>query len=144
MASYGGGSADAQQKVNAPALAMLITVAVWLVLDLVLFFAAPAALGGLFKQLQDMQAKQGQPVQQAPDLKQGPLDYALLALQIGAGVVIILGSIKMRQLQAYPLAVTASILSLIPQVSPCCCFTLPFGIWALVVLMKPEVKSAFH
>ena len=27
----------------------------------------------------------------------------------------------------------------------CCCIAgLPVGIWALVILLKPEVKSAFH
>jgi hypothetical protein len=38
----------------------------------------------------------------------------------------------------------ASIIAMIPCVSPCCLLGLPIGIWALVVLMKPEVKSAFH
>jgi hypothetical protein len=29
-------------------------------------------------------------------------------------------------------------------VSPCCFIGLPIGIWALIVLAKPEVKAAFH
>jgi hypothetical protein len=39
---------------------------------------------------------------------------------------------------------TASILALAPCISPCCLVGLPIGIWALVVLSKPEVKSSFH
>ena len=37
----------------------------------------------------------------------------------------------------------ASILAMIPCLSPCCLIGLPIGIWALVILMKPEVKAAF-
>ncbi len=46
-------------------------------------------------------------------------------------------------LQSYGFAMTASIIAMIPCISPCCLLGLPFGIWALVVLSKPEVKSAF-
>jgi hypothetical protein len=58
--------------------------------------------------------------------------------------VILLGAIKMKRLENYGLAMAASIIAMIPCVSPCCLLGLPIGIWALVVLMKPEVKSAFH
>jgi hypothetical protein len=38
----------------------------------------------------------------------------------------------------------ASILAMIPCFTSCCCLVgLPIGIYALVVLNKPEVKSAF-
>ena len=51
---------------------------------------------------------------------------------------------KMKKLESYGWAMTASILALAPCISPCCLVGLPIGIWALVVLAKPEVKSAFH
>lgn len=38
----------------------------------------------------------------------------------------------------------AAILAMIPCVSPCCLLGLPLGIWALIVLLKPEVKAAFQ
>lgn len=59
------------------------------------------------------------------------------------GIVIILGALKMQKLQSFGFAMTASILAMIPCISPCCLLGLPFGIWALVVLNKPEVKGAF-
>ncbi len=34
--------------------------------------------------------------------------------------------------------------AMIPCVSPCCLLGLPLGIWALIVLVKPEVKAAFQ
>jgi hypothetical protein len=33
---------------------------------------------------------------------------------------------------------------MIPCTGPCCIVSLPLGIWALVVLMSPDVKAAFH
>jgi len=58
-------------------------------------------------------------------------------------VVIWMGAVKMERLQNHPFAFTASILALLPCLSPCCLLGLPFGIWALVVLNKPEIKSQF-
>jgi hypothetical protein len=58
--------------------------------------------------------------------------------------LILFGAMKMKKLESYGLAMTASIIAMIPCFSPCCLIGLPIGIWALVVLAKPEVKSAFH
>ncbi len=58
--------------------------------------------------------------------------------------LILFGALKMKKLENYPLAVAASIVAMIPCFLPCCVVGLPIGIWALVVLLRPEVKSAFH
>jgi len=63
---------------------------------------------------------------------------------IVVAVFIIYVSLKMKDLNQWGLCVTASILAMIPCISPCCIVGLPIGIWCLVVLMKPEVKAAFH
>jgi hypothetical protein len=63
---------------------------------------------------------------------------------IAVASVIIYGALKMMKLQNFRLAMATSILALAPCVSPCCLLGMPFGIWALVVLNKPEVKSAFE
>ena len=63
---------------------------------------------------------------------------------IVVAVFIIYISLKMKDLNQWGLCVTASILAMIPCISPCCIVGLPIGIWCLVVLMKPEVKAAFH
>jgi len=143
MATYGGDSGGAQQKVNAPALTMLVTAIAFMVIQLVLFFVAPQVTGEFIKKLQDTQAKQGQAVQQI-DVSHGPFDYVMLLIQLAGTGVIVFGSMQMRQLQSFPLAMTASILYMIPFISPCCCVGIPIGIWALVTLNKAEVKSAFR
>ena len=58
--------------------------------------------------------------------------------------LILFGGLKMRKFENYGLAMAASIIAMIPCISPCCIIGLPIGIWALVVLSKPEVKLAFH
>jgi hypothetical protein len=58
--------------------------------------------------------------------------------------IILWGGAKMKQLENYALAITASVLAMIPCLSPCCLLGLPLGIWALVILLKPEVKAAFR
>jgi hypothetical protein len=75
----------------------------------------------------------------------GPIGMALGIISIMLSVLILFGAIKMKRLESYGLAMTASIIAMIPCVSfPCCIIGLPIGIWAVVVLSKPEVKSAFH
>ena len=59
-------------------------------------------------------------------------------------VVILMGALKMKKLESYNFALTATIIAMVPCISPCCLVGLPIGIWALVVLMKPEVKAAFR
>ena len=65
-------------------------------------------------------------------------------ISLAMGGLILWGALRMMKLTSYGLAVAASILAMIPCVSPCCCLGLPFGIWALVVLSRPDVKAAFH
>ncbi len=67
-----------------------------------------------------------------------------LAAGIPLGIVIIIGAVRMKNLQSYGFAMTAAILAMIPCLTPCCALGLPFGIWALVVLSDPQVKAAFR
>ena len=57
--------------------------------------------------------------------------------------VVFLGATKMRSLQTYGFALASAIIAMIPCISPCCFIGLPVGIWALVILTKPEVKASF-
>ena len=57
-------------------------------------------------------------------------------------LLVAVGGWKLRSLSGYPLALVGSVLAIIPF-NGCCCLTTPFGIWAFVTLMNPEVKEAF-
>jgi hypothetical protein len=58
------------------------------------------------------------------------------------GGLVIAGGISIIRRKIYPLAMTGSIVGMVPC-NCCCVLGLPIGIWALVVLAKPEVKDAF-
>jgi hypothetical protein len=59
------------------------------------------------------------------------------------GGLIVYGATQMRALRNYNMAMTASVVAMLP--CGCCCIVgLPIGIWSLVVLLKPEVKAAFE
>jgi hypothetical protein len=60
-----------------------------------------------------------------------------------ASAFVAFGGFKMRSLQSFGLVMAACVVAVIPCLSPCCCLGIPFGIWGLVVMNKPEVKSSF-
>jgi hypothetical protein len=74
----------------------------------------------------------------------GGVGIALNVLGLAVSGLIIFASGKLRRLQSYGMVMAATIISMVPCLSPCCCVGLPVGVWILIVLMKPEVKSAFH
>ncbi len=59
-------------------------------------------------------------------------------------ILVIVGAVKMKRLENYAWAMTASIIALIPCICPCCVGGIPFGIWALVVLSDSQVQAAFR
>ena len=74
----------------------------------------------------------------------GGLAVVFGVIAIGIGVFIWIGAQKMLALQSYGLCMAAAIVAMIPCISPCCLLGLPIGIWAIVILVKPEVKEAFN
>jgi hypothetical protein len=65
------------------------------------------------------------------------------ALATVCSLIITIGGMKMRGASGRGLAMTGSVMSMIPCTSSCCLIGLPIGIWALVVLNNPDVKAAF-
>jgi hypothetical protein len=94
----------------------------------------------------DRLAQQAENMPWARGLNNSGFGIAMAVFGLVISAVILVGGIKMKKLESYGWAMTASVISVIPCVSPCCygLVGIPIGIWALVVLSKPEVKSAFH
>jgi hypothetical protein len=74
----------------------------------------------------------------------GAIGIVTAILGVIMSVLVLYGALRMKKLSGYNWAMTAAILALIPCIGPCCLAGIPIGIWALVVLSKPEVKDAFH
>jgi len=71
---------------------------------------------------------------------------ALLAasiMMLAASVAIIIGATGMLRMKGYRGAMTAAIISSIPMFSPCAVAGIPFGIWAIILLVNPEVRNRF-
>jgi hypothetical protein len=58
------------------------------------------------------------------------------------GIVVIMAGVMMLNLKNYGSAMVGVIFAMLPC-NPGCLLGLPFGIWALVVMNRPEVKRAF-
>ncbi|HEY7313491.1 MAG TPA: zinc-ribbon domain-containing protein [Gemmataceae bacterium] len=134
-----GDASAAASAVAGPAIAMMVVACldiVWGIVDLLLRILGISliAAGGA-------QGKGAAGPQQS--------DLAGMVGGIGGdifgaclAILILIGALKMKNLSSYGMAMTACIISIVPC-HACCCLGIPFGIWGLVMLNKPEVKEAF-
>jgi hypothetical protein len=76
-------------------------------------------------------------------IERNHLDSMNSALAFFPSVYIAWGAWCMRRGVRYKTALAASILACIPLASPCLYVGIPFGIWAIVVLRRPDVRAAF-
>jgi hypothetical protein len=77
--------------------------------------------------------------------------YAVVIVRLCWGLAIlaasaycIFGGWQMKNLTSFTHAWIASIVAVIPCLGPCCVLGIPFGAWAIAVLMRPEVQSRFE
>jgi hypothetical protein len=74
--------------------------------------------------------------------KVGGIMMSLIGVAISAFTVF--GGLQMRALKNWGVALASAIIVMTPcSTYCCCCLGIPIGIWALIMLTKPEVKSAF-
>jgi hypothetical protein len=74
-----------------------------------------------------------------------PFYIAMYGAMVVGSLLILVGGIQMARLRGYGLALTGSITaSLGLCTGGCLCVSLPFGIWAVIVLMNGNVKAAFR
>jgi hypothetical protein len=150
LSSAGIGSREtALQRVKTPAVALMVTailniiLALWSLVQMI--FSSPdlQQLNSELAQLNNPQIEQF--VQKIIHLMYGPLGIVNILVELAISVLILAGAKKMKSLQSYEFALAAAALSTVPCLTPCCGYLLglAFGIWALVVLRKPEVKSLF-
>lgn len=70
--------------------------------------------------------------------------YVLALLSVLLAPVVIYGAIQMLNGKKPGLAKAAAIIAMIPISSCCFLLGIPAGIWALIVMAKPEVKALFQ
>lgn len=129
-------AASAAQQVNGPAIGLMITAGLGFLVQLaaLLLNIFGVSLGAMQQGRQEAWM----------NMFSGTMGIASRLITMVIAGLIFYGALKMQKLEQYGWAITASILALVPCLSPCCLVGLPVGIWALVVLARPEVKAAFH
>lgn len=130
---------DALQKLQIPAIGLIITGALNGLLGILILVSG---LLRLLKVVKD----------EVPTAEAERLGY-FIGTGFGYGVgffslilapLIIYGGFQMLRGKKIGLARVAAVLALLPLSSCCFIFGIPFGIWALIVLSKPEVKAFFQ
>lgn len=130
----------AAQRVAAPAICLIVVSSLGMVLQLLGLVVNFLMLNNDVPHNQPgMQFQGDMPVE-----VQVAINVGSAVLGIAFGIVVLIGAIKMKNLKSYGLSMAAAIIAMLPCISPCCVLGLPFGIWAIVVLVDPEVKAAFY
>ena len=137
--AFGGAPAgsNARDALNVPAILLLVSGGLGVLLGL-----AGMVGGGANRALMGQLANDPKFAQLA-SLSSGPANIVSNLVWIALSGFVIFGALKMRNLEGHGLALGAAIVSIIPC-SGCCCLGIPVGIWALVLLLKPEIKSQFQ
>jgi hypothetical protein len=126
-------------KVQAPAIALILVAVIAIVLGIL------GLLGDLFLYsfgaIDQLEAENDGPISEYTQIIVRSIWGGILVL---AACFVLYGAIQMKRMRSYGMALAAAIVAAIPMLGPCCIVGIPFGIWAIVVLSKPEVKRAFE
>jgi hypothetical protein len=126
------------RKVHGPAIGLILTAAFGLFWGL--FALAVNVIGWKLELMQNLPKE----IRQIDEMRNILGNIGLTMMGIAVAVLILYGGLKMRKLEGYNWAIAAAILAMIPCISPCCVIGLPIGIWALSMLLQPEVKAQFR
>ncbi len=143
--NYGAGAAggNAREQVSVPAILLMVAGGLGVAYALLSIVMSLAGGGAQQEQLNQVLAD--------PNMPEGLKSALATTTRFGivgpiiallANGFVLFGALKMKGLESYGLGMAAAIVALIPC-CPCGCIGIPVGIWSLVVLNKPEVKSAF-
>lgn len=127
------------QQVQGPAIGLIVTAAIGIIFGLISL--ASNLMGAGMAGLEDIGGMDE--MSRYVTYMSGGLGILMALISLGISGFIIWAALQMKDLRNWTLAVTASILAMIPCIGPCCLIGVPIGIWSLVVLMKPEVKAVF-
>ena len=136
----------AKNKIKAPAILMIISGVIGLLSGIGGGGMMAATFANLPAETKEEMLQQPDMTPELLELVTGFYIYggiALTVLSLIGGILVILAGVRMLSLKNWGLGLTGSIFSMIPCFQPCCLFSIPIGIYVMVVLCDPQVKSAF-
>lgn len=131
---------EALQKLKGPAITLIVVGSLNGIAGFLVLLSGLARLGGLG-------GNRSLPREQAERMGYmlGTVGgYVLALLSLLLAPVVVYGAIQMLKGKKPGLAKAAAIIAMIPISSCCFLLGIPAGIWALVVMAKPEVKALFQ
>jgi hypothetical protein len=133
----GAPAGDPRSRVSNPAVGLLITGIIGGIFELTSFISGLFGASWLAMMADDVPESVAN-MFRASFWTAGSLVGMLIA------AFLVLAWSKMKNLESWGLCVAASILAMVPCISPCCLIGLPVGVWCLVILNSSDVKAAFH
>jgi hypothetical protein len=122
-------SRAAQARLFWPAVGLIVTSVVWITM----------ALGGSGLFLEWIIVPNGD----AGLRQSGIWSLGWLGASIVYSLLLIGGAFQMAAARGYAICMATAIGALVPFLGPCYVLGIPFGIWAIVVLRRPDVRAGF-
>lgn len=135
----------AQEKLKIPAIIILVIAILTILLQIFslisnLFLDSAASAQMVAENIADPQMRELYMTMMGG---QGPAGIAMGIFSLLLNGFVIFGALQMKDAKNYGVALATAIIYIIPCFSACC-IGFPFGIWALVLLLKDDVKQAFN
>jgi hypothetical protein len=135
------GRDEALNRVRAPAIALIVSSSLSIAAGIIGFLLNRVRTAAMANDpnFQDPQ------FQRILNFSQGPLGLMFAFFGIALALIVLLSACRMISLKNYGFVMAGAVIAVVPCVTPCCgLFTIPFGIWALTVINKPEVRQHFE
>lgn len=130
---------DRLERLRAPATALIIAASLNAMIGLL------ALLGGLVR-LSGLSGSEQLPSDEAERIgyvSSTVITYGISLLSLLLAPLIIYGAVQMMHGKKYKMARVAAIVAINPFTSCCFLVSIPMGIWAMILLGKPEIKAVF-
>jgi hypothetical protein len=123
-------SRAARARLFWPAVGLIVVSVLWIIIS----------LGGSAFFLQWIVLPNDDPELRAAGIQ----NLVFLGVSSGYSLLLIGGALRMSAARGYAVSMAPAIIALVPLVGPCYLLAIPFGIWALVALRRPEVRAGFQ
>jgi len=141
--TVGAPDGSAKEAVSIPAILLMIAAGIGVLFALLLVAASGESAMKWVMENPNLPPNFRDQLMNTPrDSGSGRLFYGFQAL---LSAFVFFGALKMKNLQSYGVAMAAAIVACLPCCGPCFgCFSIPLGIWSLIVLNQAHVKQSFR
>lgn len=143
----------AKSAVSVPATLLIVVGALSLIMGIWNIVQYPSIPGKMDEAIANIENNNNIPrdqkdaqinlLQSLKDVLENPVVMVCYIVNVICSFLVIFGGVRMLQLSGPAFPTISAVLSMIPCTVSCCCLLgLPAGIWALVVLSRPDIRVA--